>query len=142
MKPESQASLSARKPVQIGGDTSASSKADYEDLLAYIGKRISEARRKHKWTQQELASRAGCASATVFLVEAGKRNVTIKNLAMISGALALSIRDLLPCEKTSVAWNAQRAALAEDVRLTRAALSNLEKRLRDFDLPDTPSAAP
>ncbi len=142
MKPESQASLSVPRSAQIGADISETSKPSYEKLLAYIGERVSAARRKHKWTQQELASRAGCASATVFLVENGKRNVTIKNLAMFSTALGMSIRDLLPCEAPSAAWDAQRAALAEDVRLTRAALSNLEDRLRGFGPPDAPLSAP
>lgn len=142
MKLESQASPSVPRPAEIGADTSETPKANYENLLAYIGERVSAARRKHKWTQQELAVRAGCASATVFLVENGKRNVTIKNLAMLSTALGLSIRDLLPCEAPSSVWDAQRAALAEDVRLTRAALSNLEDRLRDFDSADAPLSAP
>lgn len=142
MKPESQASLSVPKPAQIGEETSETSKTEYENLLAYIGERVSATRRQHKWTQQELAARAGCALATVFLVEAGRRNVTIKNLAMLSTALGLNIRDLLPYEETSTAWDAQRVALAEDVRLTRAALSNLEDRLRNFDALDTPSSAP
>lgn len=142
MKPGSQESLSVPRPAQIGANTSETSKAEYENLLAYIGETVSAARRKHKWTQQELAARAGCASATVFLVEAGRRNVTIKNLAMLSIALGLNIRDLFPCEEISAAWDAQRVALAEDVRLTRAALSNLEDRLRSFDSPDPPTLAP
>lgn len=114
---------------------------NYESLLTHIGERVSSARRKYKWTQQQLASQAGCALATVFLVENGKRNVTIKNLLMLSDALGIHIRDLFPCAEPSSDWNAQRVALAEDVRTARAALSNLEDRLREFDPPDAPSDA-
>ncbi len=142
MKSESQASLSVPTSARIATDTSDSSKANYEILLAHIGERVSSARRKHKWTQQQLALQAGCALATVFLVENGKRNVTIKNLLMLCDALTIHIRDLFPCAEPSAAWDAQRASLAEDVRIARAALTKLEDRLREFDLPDAPSAAP
>jgi len=141
MKSESQASLSVSTSAQIATDTSDNCKANYEFLLAHIGERVSSARRKHKWTQQQLASHAGCALATVFLVENGKRNVTIKNLLMLCGALNIHIRDLFPCAEPSAVWDAQRAALATDVRTARAALTNLEDRLREFEPPDAPSAA-
>lgn len=142
MKSESQAGLSVPTSAQIATDTSDSSRANYEIVLVHIGERVSSARRKHKWTQQQLALQAGCALATVFLVENGKRNVTIKNLLMLCDALSINIRDLFPCAEPSAAWDAQRAALAEDVRTARAALSNLEGRLREFDPPDAPSAEP
>ncbi len=68
--------------------------AEFDALLTDVGHKVSVLRRQRELTQEQLAQRAGCSTNTVIAVENGKRNVTVRSLAMISAAVGVHFADL------------------------------------------------
>jgi len=60
-----------------------------------VGHEIQKIRRRRGITQDELAEMAGLNRAHLYRIEAGKRNVTLKTLAILADALGVRIRDLV-----------------------------------------------
>ena len=69
---------------------------DLDPLLAHIAERIITGRQRLGMTQEQLAEKAGCAPLTVTHVEGARRNVTLKSLSLLSGALGIDICELFP----------------------------------------------
>src|ERR1700712_752889 len=67
-----------------------------DPLLAHIAERIITGRQRLGMTQEQLAAKAGCAPLTVTHVEGARRNVTLKSLSLLSGALGIDICELFP----------------------------------------------
>ncbi len=65
-----------------------------EDLLIRLGKRISTLRKKHRWTQAEMAEKIGIDRSFLADVERGKRNISILNLELIAKGLSVSLSQL------------------------------------------------
>jgi transcriptional regulator with XRE-family HTH domain len=59
-----------------------------------IGVRIQNARRRRKWTQKELADRAGTSFAVISRLETGRQSVSAERLAVIARLLGLSMDNL------------------------------------------------
>lgn len=64
-------------------------------LQARFGKVVRENRKRVGLSQAALAERADLHPTYVTSVEAGRRNVSLRNIARIASALELSMADLL-----------------------------------------------
>lgn len=60
-----------------------------------IGMRIKEARNKKGLRQSDLAKKTGILRANIARIESGKHNPSLETLEKISGALGISVADLL-----------------------------------------------
>lgn len=60
-----------------------------------IGCRIAELRKRRDWTQEQLAEAAKLTTSYVARIEAGKRQARLESLANLSGALGVSVADVL-----------------------------------------------
>lgn len=65
------------------------------DLARQVGERIRAIRKVRRWTQEELASRAGLHYTYVGAVERGEKNLTRKSLQRLAGTLGIPMPDLL-----------------------------------------------
>lgn len=65
-----------------------------ENIQRDVGVRIRKLRKKRKWSQEELAERAGCHWTYIGGLERGERNATIKVLSHVARALGCRVRDL------------------------------------------------
>lgn len=63
------------------------------DMLKSFGKRILFYRRQKKLSQEELAELAGLHRTYIGQIEAGLRNVAIKNIWKLAKALDVSPKD-------------------------------------------------
>lgn len=62
--------------------------------LAEFGSRVRAERRRNGWTQEELAERSGLHPTYIGGVERGERNVGLRSLWKIAGALGVSVGSL------------------------------------------------
>ena len=60
-----------------------------------FGQRVRAARHDCGWTLEELAERCGLHWTYVGQVERGKRNVTLRNILKLAGALGVRAGELL-----------------------------------------------
>ncbi len=67
-----------------------------DELLVYVGQQVLAARQRLGLSQEQLAEKAGCAPATVFLVENARRNATIRSLSVLATALGVEVAELSP----------------------------------------------
>ncbi len=65
------------------------------DVLTRLGLRIRKLRLKAGFTQEQLAERADMHPTYLGGVERGERNLSLKNLARVAGALQVPLRSLL-----------------------------------------------
>jgi transcriptional regulator with XRE-family HTH domain len=66
-----------------------SSKSVGEEAIT-IGKRIRAARRRHDWTQEELAQKVGASKPTVYRWEAAKVKMSAESLGKVADVLGVS----------------------------------------------------
>ena len=64
-------------------------------MLELLGRRLRDARAERGWTIRELAERSGVSVRFLVQLEAGRGNISVRRLAELAGALALSPADLL-----------------------------------------------
>ena len=64
------------------------------DLLKAFGRRILHFRRLRRLSQEELADLAEMHRTYISQIEAGKRNISLKNINKLASALKISIKDL------------------------------------------------
>ena len=94
------------------------------------------ARQRLGLTQEQLAVKAGCAAATVFLVENARRNATIRSLSILADALGVDVGDLFPRSRAvSSKWHGTglAMAMADELRRAREALSRIERLAQEVD---------
>lgn len=72
-----------------------------DEYLKILGERVHGTRRALRWSQQELADRAGLDRTYISMVEGGKQNLTLGAIMKIADALEVNIDSLLRSE-TSV----------------------------------------
>jgi len=105
-------------------------------LLVYVGQQVLGARQRLGLTQEQLAEKAGCAPATVFLVENARRNVTIRSLSVLAAALGVEVAELFPRPKTATP-NARASdisrAMAKEVETAQEALRRIERLAHQVD---------
>ena len=68
-------------------------------IYKIIGKNIRYFREKNGKTQQEIADICDFEKSTLSRIEAGRTNITIKNLYKLSVALGVRIMDLVDLKK-------------------------------------------
>ena len=105
-------------------------------LLVYVGRQVSAARQRLGLTQEELAKKAGCAPATVFLVENARRNATLRSLSVLAKALDLEIAELFPRSKAAtlkVRASGIARAMSEEVGRAQDALRRIEDLAHQVD---------
>ena len=65
------------------------------DILCKFGERVKKFRLQKGFSQGEFAELAGVHRTYIVNVEAGKRNISLKNVEKIAKALKLKPKDLL-----------------------------------------------
>lgn len=65
------------------------------DLLILLGARIRELRKARGLSQESFAAECGLDRTYIGGIERGERNVAIRNLAVISKSLGISMSELL-----------------------------------------------
>ena len=68
------------------------------ELSNSLGSRIRKLREEQNISQQDLAAQCNFEKSNVSRIEAGKTNITIKTLYLISKALSVSIKELVDIE--------------------------------------------
>ena len=100
-----------------------------DELLVYVGQQVLAARQRLGLSQEQLAKKAGCAPATVFLVENARRNATIRSLSVLATALGVEVAELFPrskAAKPSARASAVSRAMSEEVGRAQDALPRIE----------------
>ncbi|HPT72465.1 MAG TPA: helix-turn-helix transcriptional regulator [Candidatus Cloacimonadota bacterium] len=64
------------------------------EILQNFGLRIKTLRQKQNISQEKLAEKADLHRTYIYLVESGKRNISLKNIHKLSKALGLSLEEL------------------------------------------------
>jgi transcriptional regulator with XRE-family HTH domain len=97
--------------------------------LVYVGQQVLAARQRLGLTQEQLAEKAGCAPATVFLLENARRNATIRSLSALASALGVEVAELFPRSKAAKP-NARASAISkamfEELERAQDALRRIE----------------
>jgi len=87
------------------------------DILKYIGKKITSLRKSRGMTQEELGDKAGLHWTYIGGVERGEKNLTIKSLEKIARALNVSLKDLLSPVKLTSPKTEKEKLLSEITRI-------------------------
>jgi transcriptional regulator with XRE-family HTH domain len=64
-------------------------------LLLRLGHRIRTLRKKHGWTQVEMAERLGLDRSFLADVERGRRNISVRNLYIVARGFRKTLSQLL-----------------------------------------------
>jgi len=64
-------------------------------LYVKVGQKIRQIRELKKITQQELAALCNIEKSNMSRIEAGRSNLTLKTMLIISDSLSIEIKDLL-----------------------------------------------
>lgn len=65
------------------------------DIRARLGKRVSSLRRKHGWTQVEMAEALGIDRSYLSEIETGKKDPSLTVLKTLADGLELTLSQLL-----------------------------------------------
>ncbi len=71
------------------------------EISKIVGNRIRQLRKSHKWSQEELAFRAGINPAYVGILERAEKAVTIESLEKVVKALGLTFEEFFRFEETT-----------------------------------------
>jgi transcriptional regulator with XRE-family HTH domain len=64
-------------------------------LLLRLGHRIRTLRKRHGWTQVEMAEKLGLDRSFLADVERGKRNISVRNLYIVARGFKKTLSQLL-----------------------------------------------
>ncbi|WP_408863368.1 helix-turn-helix transcriptional regulator [Acidiphilium acidophilum] len=111
---------------------------DLDALLNEVGKKVTVRRRECEMTQEQLAKRAGCSTNTVIAVENGKRNVTVRSLAMISAGLGVHFAELFPMSRvvSPQEITGVLARCSDELQAARSAIDRIQESLSKFSSKD------
>jgi XRE family transcriptional regulator, regulator of sulfur utilization len=107
-----------------------------DTLLVYVGQQVLAARQRLGLTQEQLAEKAGCAPATVFLLENARRNATIRSLSVLATALGVEVAELFPrsnATKPNARATAISKAMSEELERAQDALRRIEHLVHHVD---------
>ncbi len=74
-----------------------------KEVVAFIGQQVKIARTRLALTQSQIAQRANTTANQIFLIEAGRSNMTIKSLLSLALILEVEPGDLLPSSSSPAA---------------------------------------
>ena len=63
-------------------------------ILENFGKKVREERLRQRFSQEELAARAGVHRTYIGMIERAEKNITLENISKLAKALGLSISEL------------------------------------------------
>ena len=66
-----------------------------QNIYILIGKKIRDTRENQRKTQQDIADICDFEKSTISRIEAGRTNLTVKNLYKISQALGVKMKDIV-----------------------------------------------
>lgn len=66
-----------------------------EDITVRFGRRLRDLRNELGQSQEEFAHRCGLDRTYISGIERGRRNVSLRNLEVIAGALGLTLSELM-----------------------------------------------
>lgn len=66
-----------------------------QNLNLIVANHVRRLRKKHGWSQEDLADRSGLHRTYVGAIERGERNITLHTLARLAAALACRPADFL-----------------------------------------------
>ena len=69
------------------------------NIYILIGRKIKNIRESKGLTQQEISDKCNFEKSTVSRIEAGRTNLTVKNLYKLSQALGVKIKELVDVEE-------------------------------------------
>jgi transcriptional regulator with XRE-family HTH domain len=98
-EPELELDNAAPEPAGVEGPKWPRRKlpsAEIHPTLIALGQIVRATRKAKGMTQLQLAQRCGYNAAAIFMVEAGRQNMTVKSLMTVATALDLGISDLFP----------------------------------------------
>ncbi|WP_158803496.1 helix-turn-helix domain-containing protein [Acidisoma sp. L85] len=95
------------------GRASKTPLSEIHPTLLHLGQTVRRSRKAKGLTQMQLAQRCGFNSAAIFMVEAGRQNMTIKSLMAIAAALELEVGDLFP--RTTPRTSAKLTEVADTI---------------------------
>lgn len=72
------------------------------EISVHLGKNVEQLRKKRGLSQAQLATLAGVPRSTVTYIESGQGNPSLTNLVKISGAVQISIEELLTRPRSPV----------------------------------------
>lgn len=78
--------------------TMITKKMNEQQLFIKIGDKIKEIRLSQNMSQQDLAAKCNFEKANMSRIEAGRTNLTIKNIYKISIALGVKLKELVDVE--------------------------------------------
>jgi transcriptional regulator with XRE-family HTH domain len=67
------------------------------DVCILLGKRIRQLRQKRGWRQIDLAEHSGVREVHISHVERGTREICLRNIVAIAGALEVRLSELMRC---------------------------------------------
>jgi transcriptional regulator with XRE-family HTH domain len=67
-----------------------------DPVLAHIAMIVLRARKERNLTQHQLAAKCGFNSTSIFMLETGKQNMTIRSLMTVAAVLEMQVGDLFP----------------------------------------------
>ena len=100
---------------------SKTSLTELNPTLVHLGQTVRKYRKTRNLTQLQLAQRCGFNAAAIFMVEAGRQNMTIKGLMTIAAALGLEVGDLFP--RTTPRTSAKLTEVADSMSDVKARLT-------------------
>ena len=89
------------------------------DAACLLGQQIKLARKKRKWSEANLAERAGIARATLQKIEAGEMSSTIGLVFEVAALVSVPL------------FEQDRQRLSSSIELTQSKLALLPKRIRE-----------
>lgn len=68
---------------------------DIDEALQRLGERMRELRAERGLTQLRLAERSGISRPSIANVEAGRQNISLRQLCALAAALGIGVEELL-----------------------------------------------
>lgn len=89
------------------------------EAVLLLGQQIKLGRKKHKWSEQNLADRAGISRATLQKIEAGEMSPSIGLVFEVAALVGVTL------------FEQDRQSLATRLDLTQSKIALLPKRIRE-----------
>ncbi len=98
------------------------------DTMKQIGKRLRALRKSHKYTQEQVAEKAGINSTYYGRVERGEANISLELLIPLAKSLEVTLSELLDIESEK----SKEQMLSEMLQLLKQASENEVKLVYRF----------